>query len=1127
MLPFDRSVQPLRQLMLRRIGALMAGTAAVVMACFVWFGMLPMADQIAREQFDAAATRVEAGLTALFAPPARLLAMSHDWIGHQAPDLASPQVFNATFRPVLAEFEQLTSVVAGTSTGQGWLLLELGGGTWRNRMTDIPRWGLKQHLLLEQTDSAAMRQQWSDQSYDPRTRPWYQGALALPDDKSVFWTAPYTFFTTGDPGITASRRMRLSDGRDFVLGFDLTLRDLSRATLGANVGVGGLALVVTDDERVLGLPAAPGSVAAADWLKHILKPASALGLPVVTQGLARWREAQRPSGDVLAYTADGTDWLVSVRPYALGQQRLWVVALAPAGDFAPAWRPIALALGLSMALAMLLAMWAVRAGTLSMTRPLEMLAQASRRIGQLDFQGEVHTSSRVAEIVELASCQQSMLATLRDNQQELDARSLTLAQQVVALREAETRLHQQNQQLLAIIENFPGGVSVVGPDLRIQACNARYRTMMSLPDSLMSKPDLTFADVIRFTAQRGDYGPVDVEKTVTERLAQVCQPVPHRFDRVLSDGTVIDIRGTPLPQGGFVSLYMDVTATKQHERELERLAHFDALTGLPNRVLLADRLRHGMSQVTRRGHQLGVAYLDLDGFKFVNDAHGHEVGDQLLLVLASRMKQALREGDTLARIGGDEFVAVMMDVAGPIDSVPMLTRLLAAADAPVALLGREMRVSASVGVTFFPQGQDVDAEQLMRQADQAMYQAKQAGKNRYHFFDAEHDVNQRGQFEDLQRLRQALDRQEFVLYYQPKVNMRTGDVIGAEALIRWQHPERGLLPPAVFLPLLEDHPLAVDVGQWVIDTALAQMASWQAAGTHLPVSINVGARQLQQVGFVAHLRASLARFPQVDPADLQIEVLETSALEDMSRVTEVMAQCKAMGVQYALDDFGTGYSSLTYLKRLPVTLLKIDQSFVRDMLDDPDDLSILVGVLDMSASFHRQVIAEGVETIAHGHMLLRLGCDLAQGYGIARPMPAQDLPDWAASWIRDPLWQGVAVVSRQDMPLLFASAEHRAWVVALEAFLRSERQQSVQLDSHRCNVGQWIDQGGLRHHADQPAVATIIALHEQVHDLGAYLCDLHAHNKTDAALQQLPRIKQLRDELLAQLELLLAARDTR
>jgi diguanylate cyclase (GGDEF)-like protein len=1115
------STQPLRHFMLRRAGVLVLITSVLIAAGFVRFGLVPMAEQIAKDQFDAAATRVESGLVEVFQPPVQLLQMSRGWLGGQAPDLASPDAFNQVFKPVLESLPQLTSVVAGTSTGQGWLLLQQAGGAWRNRMTDIPRWGLQRHWLMDWVPNADLRLSWSTQTYDPRERPWYKGAMAMPANQSVYWTPPYTLFTTGAPGITASTHMVLADGRDFVLGFDLTLGDLSTTTLHAAVGQSGLALVMTDDEKVLALPTRPAQVTQAQWIGRLLKPAADLGLQPVSEGLAHWRASGRQKGTALAYTSAGDNWLLSARPYVLGEQHLWVLVLAPAQDFAPAWAPMVWALGVALTLVLALVLWLIRAGAASLSRPLEALALASRRIGQLDFEPGPRVESRVAEVRELAASQQTMLAMLRDNHQELDARARQLGLQVEALKSTESRLQQQYDQLCTIIENFPGGVSVVDADLRMQAYNSAFKSLLSLPDSLLDKPQVSFEDVIRFNAQRGDYGPGEVEALVADRIAKARQFRAHQFERVLPNGTTLEIRGMPLPQGGFVTLYMDVSSAKQHERELEHLAHFDALTGLPNRVLLADRLRQAMSQMARRSQQLAVAYLDLDGFKPINDSYGHEVGDELLLALAHRMKQSLRDGDTLARLGGDEFVAVFMDVAEVDCSVPMLKRLLVAADSPVVIGELELRVSASIGVTFFPQSQQVDAEQLLRQADQAMYQAKQAGKNRYQVFDAEHDRSLRGQFEDWQRLREALLQNEFVLYYQPKVNMRTSEVIGAEALIRWQHPERGLLSPAAFLPLIEDHPLAVEVGQWVINTALAQMCTWQAAGTHLPLSVNVGARQLQQTGFVEFLRAALAAHPEVNPADLQIEVLETSALEDMVHVSDVMTRCKAMGVQYALDDFGTGYSSLTYLKRLPVTQLKIDQSFVRDMLDDSDDLSILMGVLDLSASFRRQVIAEGVETVAHGQMLLQLGCDLAQGYGIARPMPAQVLPAWVADWRGEALWRDVAVVPRCNLPLLFAAVEHRTWVLALESFLMGERESPLPLDSRHCYVGKWIESGTPVRDGDNAQVDRLMALHQQIHVVGAHLCDLRAQGQSQTALRQLTQLMTLRDELLAHLQLML------
>ncbi len=454
----------------------------------------------------------------------------------------------------------------------------------------------------------------------------------------------------------------------------------------------------------------------------------------------------------------------------------------------------------------------------------------------------------------------------------------------------------------------------------------------------------------------------------------------------------------------YVALFSDITQVKKHAQQLEHVAHYDLLTNLPNRSLLADRLHQAMAQAKRRNQNLAVAYLDLDGFKAVNDKHGHDVGDRLLTSLAFNLKCALREGDTLARIGGDEFVAVMLDLDDTASCSPVLAQLREAAAELVQVGELALRLSASIGVTYYPQLGGADADLLLRQADQGMYQAKLAGGNRYHIFDPAQDHTVRGRHENLERIRKALAAREFVLYYQPKVNMRTGEVVGAEALIRWQHPERGLLPPGMFLPVIEDQPLAVEVGEWVIESALTQMDLWRETGLEMPVSVNVGALQLQQANFVDQLSYHLAAHPGVRPFSLEIEVLETSALQDVVKAAQVLNACHAIGVGLALDDFGTGYSSLTYLKRLPASVLKIDQSFVSDMLDDPENLNILEGILGLASAFHREVIAEGVETVDHGLMLLELGCELAQGYGIARPMPASDLPNWVSAWKPDPRW---------------------------------------------------------------------------------------------------------------------------
>ncbi len=469
--------------------------------------------------------------------------------------------------------------------------------------------------------------------------------------------------------------------------------------------------------------------------------------------------------------------------------------------------------------------------------------------------------------------------------------------------------------------------------------------------------------------------------------------------------TISAVRDTEQQVKNYVALFTDITPMKEHQDQLEHIAHFDMLTGLPNRLLFADRLGQAMRMSERRKRSLSVIYLDLDGFKAVNDKYGHDTGDALLVVLSQRMKLALREGDSLARFGGDEFVAVLVDLEDPHDCVPVLERLLTAAADPVPLNFNgepiALRVSASIGATIYPKD-GADADLLMRHADQAMYLAKQAGKNRYHLFDVAHDTAVKQQREWLEQLRHALVNGEFVLFYQPKVDMQSGRVVGAEALIRWQHPQRGLLLPGEFLPSIESHELSVLVGEWVIEAAVAQMAVWQQAGILVPVSVNVGALQLQQADFVERLLAILARYPSVAHQHLELEILESSALKDITVVAQVLHACNAQDLRIALDDFGTGYSSLTYLKHLPAGTLKIDQSFVRDMVADPEDMAIVHGVIGLAHAFGRKVIAEGVETAEQSALLQSLDCHCMQGFGIARPMPALLLPDWITAWQAHP-----------------------------------------------------------------------------------------------------------------------------
>lgn len=474
----------------------------------------------------------------------------------------------------------------------------------------------------------------------------------------------------------------------------------------------------------------------------------------------------------------------------------------------------------------------------------------------------------------------------------------------------------------------------------------------------------------------------------------------HTYLEQLSINAVEDDQGQTKC---YIGLFYDITLQKEHEKQLHHIAHFDALTELPNRLLLADRLQQGILHADRQMDSLAVVYIDLDGFKAINDQYGHDVGDKLLVEIAQRMKQILRDGDTIARLGGDEFVAIFTDLADTESCIPLLNRILQTISTGVKIDDSLLHVTASLGVAFYPT-EDPEPDKLLRQADQAMYQAKLKSKNCYHIFDPVHDRSLKGRHERIERLQQALTDNEFVLYYQPKVHLRTGELIGVEALIRWMHPEKGLLPPAAFLPDIDNHALDIELGKWVITNALEQLSAWQSIGLNIRVSVNISAQQLQDNRFSEQLHRLLKANPTANPANFELEILESSALQDLQQVSKTMKICSQMGVKFALDDFGTGYSSLTYLKYLPVEVLKIDRTFVNGMLTNSEDMAIIKAVLGLAKAFQRDLVAEGVETPEQGISLLQLGCEIAQGYGIARPMPATEIHSWSKSWQPPAVW---------------------------------------------------------------------------------------------------------------------------
>ena len=662
-----------------------------------------------------------------------------------------------------------------------------------------------------------------------------------------------------------------------------------------------------------------------------------------------------------------------LRPLANDQLYLWVAA-SRSDVVAAAVRAFArdTLLLTAMMLALVGALW--HYGNKLVLLPLGRLREVAARLGKGRLEARTELAHSEDEIGQLAASFDAMAGQLERHVQRI-------ADDLVALREAG----MATRKLSSVVEQSPAIVVITNTDGVIEYVNPRFTALTGYganeaigrtPSILKSgqTPATVYENMWQtLLAGRQWHG----ELLNRRKNGELFWESTHISPLMDEEGRITH----------FIAVKEDITERLAYQKELEHQATRDALTGLANRNLLADRLAQALAQAHRGAHAAAVLLVDLDNFKLINDSLGHAAGDLLVKSIAERLVTCVREGDTVARMGGDEFVLIMHRVRDEADVTVMMQRIVSTVAAPLRIGGHELHVTCSTGAALYPKD-GVSGEDLLRNADTAMYRAKEQGRDSFRFYTA--DMNQRMMDRLMleSELRQALDAGDLVLYYQPQVSTVTGDIIGAEALIRWPHAEQGMIAPARFIPLAEETGLIVPLGEWILRAACRQSRLWQEQGLPpLRIAVNISARQFRQRDFVATLQEILMDTGL--PAHLlELELTESMVMQNPDEVVRLLQELKRTGLYLALDDFGTGYSSLNHLKKFPIDVLKLDQSFVRGVLTDADDAAIARTVIGLAHSLNLTVVAEGVETEEQKLFLAEESCDAMQGYYFGRPMPA-------------------------------------------------------------------------------------------------------------------------------------------
>ncbi len=560
-----------------------------------------------------------------------------------------------------------------------------------------------------------------------------------------------------------------------------------------------------------------------------------------------------------------------------------------------------------------------------------------------------------------------------------------LKRQLEVGKEQEAKLGVRHLQFDTAINNMSQGLCFFDAAQRLIVCNDRYVDMYSLPRDRVG-PGTPLTEIVDMRFEAGSFPAMSRDEYLHWRTKVAVSHEPTDSIVELKNGRTFKIRHRPMPDGGWVATHEDITEQRQSEVKIEYMAHHDALTDLANRVLLNERLEQALGRRIHREEMVAIHHLDLDQFKAVNDTFGHPVGDKLLKIVADRLRGLVRESDTIARMGGDEFVIVQAPITDPAEATALAERIIELMGEPFDIDGHQAVIGASVGIAVGP-GDGLRPDRLLRNADLALYRAKGDGRGTFRFFEPAMDLQMQTRRVMEQDMRRALPAGEFELYYQPVLNLSSNEISGFEALIRWNHPKQGLVNPATFIPLAEEIGFIVPIGEWVIRQACATAAQWPE---HLHVAINISAVQFRSPGLMQVIIGALAA-SGLNPARLEIEITETVLLHNRDTTLAILHQLRALGVRIAMDDFGTGYSSLTYLQCFPFDKIKIDRSFVKDITESTGSLNIVRAIAALATGMGMTATAEGVETQEQRDKIAAEGCTEMQGFLFSRPLPILEI----------------------------------------------------------------------------------------------------------------------------------------